>query len=205
MDWGVGASAALARDHLAHHEPRWSHVCGVGELAETLLDSGLVDEVVASAAWLHDIGYASNLVDTGLHALDGARYLAALGAPAELVALVAHHTGAGVESEVRGLAANLQAMPYPLRENLDALTLVDLAVGPHGNLVEPRVRVTEILSRYQRESPVFQAVARSGPDLLRTAAVARSRMGLPAEWPEVAAPSPAHAEAHSSRRTASRG
>ena len=184
MDWGVGAAVALARVHLADQEPRWSHVRGVGALAETLLDSGLVDEVVASAAWLHDIGYTDDLVDTGLHALDGARYLSGLGAPAELVALVAHHTGADVEAEVRGLAGSLQAMPSPLRDNLDALTLVDLAIGPDGALVEPRVRVAEILSRYQRESPVFQAVARSGPELLCTAAAARSRMGLSDEWPD---------------------
>ena len=27
------------------------------------------------AAWLHDVGYAPSLVETGLHALDGARFL----------------------------------------------------------------------------------------------------------------------------------
>ena len=34
----------------------------------------LTDDLVA-AAWLHDIGYAPELVETGFHPLDGARYL----------------------------------------------------------------------------------------------------------------------------------
>ena len=183
MHWGVHAARALAQDLLDGLEPRWSHVRGAGELAERLVDSGLVDEVVASAAWLHDIGYSPDLVDTGLHALDGARYLPALGAPVELVALVAHHTGADFEAEELGLADDLQAMPYPLQKNLDTLTLVDLVVGPYGTLIDPGVRVAEILSRYRRDSPVFQAVARSGPDLLRTAEAARCRLCLPDDWP----------------------
>ena len=36
-----------------------------------------------AAAWLHDIGYAEELLDTGFHPLDGARFLASAGARLE--------------------------------------------------------------------------------------------------------------------------
>jgi hypothetical protein len=36
-------------------------------------------EVLVAAAHLHDLGYAPALVETGFHALDGARHLLALG------------------------------------------------------------------------------------------------------------------------------
>ena len=32
-------------------------------------------DLIEAAAWLHDIGYALGLATTGLHQLDGARYL----------------------------------------------------------------------------------------------------------------------------------
>jgi HD superfamily phosphodiesterase len=57
------------------------------------------------AAWLHDIGYAPGLAVTGLHALDGARYLRdAQHADAMLCRLVAHHSWAIIEARERGLA-----------------------------------------------------------------------------------------------------
>jgi DNA-binding Xre family transcriptional regulator len=50
-----------------------------------------------AAAWLHDIGYAPDLIVTGLHALDGARYLRdarhadAMLCPAGRLPLLRHH------------------------------------------------------------------------------------------------------------------
>ena len=61
-----------------------------------------------AAAWLHDTGYAPGLAVTGLHALDGARYLRdAQHAGAMLCRLVAHHSYAIVEAGERGLAGVL--------------------------------------------------------------------------------------------------
>jgi len=57
---------------------------------------------VVSAAWLHDVGCAVVAQDSGLHALDGARYLAGLGADPVVVSLVAFHTGAEYEAEEGG-------------------------------------------------------------------------------------------------------
>ena len=59
------------------------------------------------AAWLHDIGYAPEVATSGVHPLDGARFLAASGVSKRLVGLVAHHSCAAPEAELRGLAAEL--------------------------------------------------------------------------------------------------
>ena len=65
---------------------------------------------------LHDIGYVPDLALTGLHALDGARYLRdAQHADAMLCRLVAHHSCAIFETEERGLAdvLGLEFAPAP--------------------------------------------------------------------------------------------
>ena len=67
-------------------------------------------DLVEAAAWLHDIGYSPDLVGTGFHPLDGARYLRdAWRASPLLCRLVANHTGALIEAEERGLAEELAA------------------------------------------------------------------------------------------------
>jgi hypothetical protein len=57
---------------------------------------GADTDLLEAAAWLHDIGYAPGLAVTGLHALDGARYLrdaqqaAAMLGPAGRTSLLRH-------------------------------------------------------------------------------------------------------------------
>ena len=65
----------LARLLLAESLPRrWSHSQGVGLKAEAVayLVGDQAEDLVRSA-WLHDVGYAPDVVRTGLHQLDGAR------------------------------------------------------------------------------------------------------------------------------------
>jgi predicted hydrolase (HD superfamily) len=62
-----------------------------------------------AAAWLHDIGYALELVETGFHPLDGARYLRRVGVDGQVVNLVAYHSCAQTEADVRGPGAELAA------------------------------------------------------------------------------------------------
>ncbi|MGH2544703.1 MAG: phosphohydrolase, partial [Ardenticatenaceae bacterium] len=63
----------LAESLLARSLPcRWRHVQGVGAWAAEIsarLDG--VDDALVASAWLHDIGYAPDLVMTGFHPLDG--------------------------------------------------------------------------------------------------------------------------------------
>jgi hypothetical protein len=181
--WNVDEARRLAADHLSTLGPRWTHVQAVGTLAEGLVEVRLVGEVVAVAAWLHDLGYAPGLRVSGFHSLDGAWYLRDMDAPDALVALVARHTGAEFEAEERGLRGELGELPAADRKDLDVLTLVDLVVGPAGHLTTPADRITEIGSRYATDDPVHRAVSRSSSELLAAAARARTRLGLADEWP----------------------
>src|SRR5688500_6481356 len=82
---------------------RWKHVQAVGERASSvaaICDREDRDYLVA-AAYLHDVGYAPDLHWTGLHQLDGARYLRSRRAE-RLARLVAHHSEARFEIQLRG-------------------------------------------------------------------------------------------------------
>lgn len=164
----------LATELLSSLEPRWAHVQHVARRTDELA-SGLEDnerDVVAAAAWLHDIGHAPDLALNGFHALDGAEHLARLGWPSVVCALVAFHTGAAFEAEERGMSDALSRFERPPDHLLDVLTAADLTVGPEGHRVDPADRIAEILDRYGAEDPVHRAVRRSAPELL--AAVTRS-------------------------------
>jgi putative nucleotidyltransferase with HDIG domain len=108
----------LARGLLQASLPRrWAHVQGVAARARILaLVLGADADLLEAAAWLHDIGYAPDLAVTGLHALDGARYLRdARHADTMLCRLVAHHSCAIIEADERGLAdvLSLEFEPAP--------------------------------------------------------------------------------------------
>lgn len=181
--WDPEHASGIAAEFLSGLGTRWDHVRSVGRLADELLSADLIAPAVAVAAWLHDLGYAPSLVSSGLHAVDGAAYLLDAGAPREVVGLVAWHTGAQFEAEERGLGGALARFPEPDQDELAALTLLDLVVGPDGRYTSPPERVTEILSRYDDSSAVHRAVTRSRPHLLAAAAAARDALGLPDEWP----------------------
>lgn len=69
---------------------RWAHVQAVAEQASRIAPAVLPPaerETLIVAAWLHDIGYAPALASTGLHPLDGARHLEALGVDRRLCCL----------------------------------------------------------------------------------------------------------------------
>jgi hypothetical protein len=182
--WSESTAEDLAHEWISGAGRRWAHLSAVGLLAQEVSVLGLgLSPAVVQAAWVHDIGYASGLRDTGMHAIDGARALLRFGAPVGVVALVAHHTGAVYEAEERGFADELADLPMPDGADLDALTLLDLVVGPGGDFTTPEDRIDEILSRYGVDDPVHRAVMRSGPELLASAVRARARLRLPDEWP----------------------
>jgi putative nucleotidyltransferase with HDIG domain len=153
---------------------RWAHSLSVAAKAEEL--RGLLHddtEVVETAGWLHDIGYAPDVRATGFHALDGARYLRDVTHAVPVVCtLVAHHTCATIEAETRGLK-DVLLTEFPLDDAdtadlLDALTYCDMSVGPTGESLPPESRLEEILARYLPEDPVHQSISRAGPTLLAT-------------------------------------
>lgn len=125
--------------------------------------------MLVSAAWLHDIGYAPAVHDTGLHSLDGARYLRSVGADPRLCGLVANHTASVVEAESRGLRDELE-QEFPIEHSAvaDALTYVDMTIGPQGQPMTVRERLREILERYPRDHVVHQSILRAGPSIMAT-------------------------------------
>ena len=76
------------------------------------------------------------------------------------------HTGARYEAAQRGLLRDLEQMPHPAGEDLDAVTMVDLAISPTGEPMLDVDRIGEILTRYEEDDAVYQAVKASTPHLL---------------------------------------
>lgn len=142
----------LARKHLEISLPRrWAHTQGVARQARTLVPVlGDKADLLEAAAWLHDIGYAPDLVATGFHPLDGARYLRDTHQAADdLCRLVAHHSQAHIEAQYRGLGEALSTEFSAADASLsDALTYCDMTTTPDGVPVDVEHRLTEIRQRY---------------------------------------------------------
>ena len=158
----------LAERHLALALPgRWRHVQGVGARAEEVaVNLGLADDPLASAAWLHDIGYGPDLVETGFHPLDGALFLRRVGADERLACLVAHHSCAVYEARVRGLEHEL-VTEFQCEESVtaDALVYCDMTTTPDGEPVGFKDRMAEIEQRYGPDHAVTRALHLARPDL----------------------------------------
>ena len=140
---------------------RWAHTQGVGRKAESIAHvAGEDAELFMSAAWLHDIGYAPDLVKTGLHALDGARYLRDVEKASDrLCRLVANHSSAIFEARRRNLADELTVeFPDVAGFLKDALTYCDMTTSPAGFPIEVEARLSEILDRYPHGDIVADSI-----------------------------------------------
>ncbi|WP_328888567.1 HD domain-containing protein [Streptomyces sp. NBC_00316] len=177
LDTPQGA-AELAESLLPPLGNRWLHTQAVAQRARQASAAVPADErdLLVAAAWLHDIGYAPELRDTGFHPIDGARYLETLGAPSRLVRLVAHHSGAVYEAEQRGLSAELDVYEREDSPLLDALIYADMTTGPAGQSFDFGRRIDEILVRYEPGSEVHTAISKARPYL--GAAVERTTVRL---------------------------
>ncbi|MFI1995373.1 HD domain-containing protein [Actinoplanes sp. NPDC020271] len=156
----------LAQTLLAGLPERWRHTIGVARRAEEVRGTVLSaadGEVLLIAAWLHDIGYAPALHQTGFHPLDGARHLAAAGWPARIAGLVAHHSAARCVAEARGLAEEMQTFPDEQSPVSDALLYADQTVGPNGVTMNVEQRVADMLDRHGPDSPHAAAHATRSP------------------------------------------
>jgi hypothetical protein len=128
-----------------------------------------------AAAYLHDVGYAPEVVRTGFHPLDGALYLRALGHD-RLACLVAHHSEARFEAQARGLTDALAAFHRERGRVTDALIYCDQLTGPTGQLLTLRERRLDILARYGLDHIVYQSYLHALPYL--SLAVARTQRRL---------------------------
>ena len=168
----------MARVALAETLPRrWRHVQGVAGTAERVAAFLALDgEVLVAAAWLHDIGYAPNAVQKGFHPLDGARYLAGLGVPEWVVNLVARHSDAILEAELRGIGDLLAVFSDERGALRDALWYCDLTTSPDGDPVSAQDRIAEIKERYGPGHIVTQFISDAAPQLLAAAESTERRL-----------------------------
>src|SRR6186713_1361880 len=114
---------------------RWTHVQRVADLADEVgMTFGEDRETLVAAAYLHDIGYAPELAKTGFHPLDGARFIRERGHE-RLARLVAHHSGARIEAQLRGITDYMGEFPFDDSDLDLALTYCDLTTGPDGSRV----------------------------------------------------------------------
>src|SRR5438270_4113840 len=99
----VELAAQRAASLLAPLGNRWLHVQGVAEKAfrvgQVLKEEDRL--YLLAAAYLHDIGYAPSLKKTGFHPLDGANYVLEAFSNERLASLVAHHSEAHFEAQLR--------------------------------------------------------------------------------------------------------
>ncbi|TQL66458.1 putative nucleotidyltransferase with HDIG domain [Nocardioides albertanoniae] len=157
---------------------RWQHLSAVGEKAEALGEDLRLDvELLAAACWLHDIGYAPELVDTGMHAIDGARHLRREGWDERIVSMVAHHSYAVLEAEERGLSTELSEFASPPTDYEDAVCFCDMTTGPDGTTVDAADRLDEIETRYGADHVVTRFIRRARPEILGAVARVRAARG----------------------------
>ncbi|MGH8996729.1 MAG: HD domain-containing protein [Acidimicrobiales bacterium] len=143
----------LSSDALAIALPdRLTHCLAVGATARRtarMVCRAIEEELLAAAGVLHDIGYAPHLVQTGHHAIDGARYLARVGVADAVVSLVAHHSCAAIEAQMRLLGDQLGEFDPPSDSFVaDVLTFADMTTGPTGLAVSTAERFEDIIRRH---------------------------------------------------------
>ena len=151
----VAVAADLTRYLLDSDPDRLAHSQAVARRAEVL---NLVVEpkyapLLVAAAWLHDIGYAPGLRDTGFHPIDGARHLQTIGWPPAICNLVAHHSGARFVARILHLDRELEAYPFSQDAVSDALTVADQTIGPKGQAMTLDERMSDMLKRHGPNSP----------------------------------------------------
>lgn len=176
------AAKELAHELLRDVGTRWVHTCAVVDragVAARSLPTPAAATTLLVAAWLHDVGYAPRLRDTGFHPLDGARRLTTDGWPPEVARLVAHHSAARYVADVRGLRNPMFAYDDPSGYSgpvADALTWADQTTGPSGQLLDVRVRLDEMLRRHGPDSPNARCHHVRAPAIL--SAVARTEAAV---------------------------
>lgn len=172
----AGAQAMLSELFDAGAD-RLAHSLGVGRRAEHVARALDRPQLLVTAAYLHDVGYAAAARDTGLHQLDGARYLRSVGAGPELTSLVAHHTSATVEAGERGLDTTLcQEFPAPPGELLDLLTYCDITTSARGETVSVDERFAHIYDRYPPGHLVWRSMQHAEPGLRQVVARIERRL-----------------------------
>jgi len=162
--WAEEQAAALLSDL----GDRWKHVQAVARCAERVSVILAPEDrpYLVAAAWLHDVGYAPDLAVTNFHALDGARFVRTLGHE-RLAGLVAYHSGAQHEVELRGLADELAEFYDEASDVSAVLTYCDMRTGSTGEPVTLDERQADVVQRCGTGHVVSRSITRAKPQLAR--------------------------------------
>ena len=177
----IAKARGLAKKLLRKGLPeRWLHTQGVATRAAEIAMTVPPEDrsVLIAAAWLHDIGYASDIRDTGFHPLDGGLYLRADGWDDRLAALVAHHSGARFVPVERGFGLMMAEFDFEDDAVSDALTYADQTVGPNGRRMTVPYRIAEAITRHGPDSPNARARVDRVPYLLAVAERVEQRLAV---------------------------
>lgn len=164
-DWAYGVSERMLADPLPR---RWAHSQGVARKARMLAPIlGDNAELMEASAILHDVGYSPSIASTGFHPLDGARFLRDQEhADERLIRIVAHHSCALLEADLRGLRHEREAeFALESPDLVDAMIYCDMTATPYGDPTDVDQRLTEIASRYGPEHLVTAFIEQAGPEI----------------------------------------
>lgn len=161
--WSSSHAYLLVRQLLSDTPDRLAHSMLAGRQAQRVCNTvAPADrELLVAAALLHDIGYSPMLVRTGFHPLDGANYLASLGAPDRLASLVAHHSEARYLAAACALDRELSRFRREEGPVTDALVYADMTSGPAGTPMTISARLADIATRHNSENPELRAARRA--------------------------------------------
>lgn len=145
---------------------RWKHVQGVVRQAYAIghIFTNEDRTYLIASAYLHDIGYAPALQNTGFHPIDGAAYLKSHHQH-RLASLVAYHSEAQFEARLRGFTKELQQFPREYSLVADALTFCDMTTNSIGERVSFQERLRDIFNRYDETHIVSQSINQAVPTL----------------------------------------
>ncbi|MFI7301677.1 HD domain-containing protein [Micromonospora aurantiaca] len=178
MDQVVRAATLVEQQLAAALPRRWQHVQAVAAKARQLGQlMPSESETLIAAAWLHDVGYAPSVMQTGFHSLDGARWALAQGFGMRLSSLVAHHSCATFEADERGLGDVLrQEFPQERSPLADALWFADMTTGPDGQDLTAEERLAEIRQRYGQDHLVTRFWRKAEPSLMEAVRRTEARL-----------------------------
>jgi hypothetical protein len=110
---------------------------------------------------------------SGFHPLDGAWHLDERRVGQRLAALVANHSAAASEAELRGLMVPMAAFVDEAGTVRDALWTCDMTTSPVGERVDFEERLREITTRYGEEHTLTRALPGAADEI--RAAIERTR------------------------------
>lgn len=177
VDWAL----FMAEEQLSGPLPgRWRHVRGVIAKARAVAGALALPaderDVLVAAAALHDIGLAPDITATKASFLDGARWLAAQGAPKRLVDLVAHCVCGQVEAALQGHEAEYAGFTDERSPTRDALWYCCLTTGADGTPVSVTDRIAAWATTYADDDVITRYAVLARHDLLTAVARTEDRL-----------------------------